>query len=70
MNRCSKVDQQLAILEMLFAVGPEVRDEGALTEALCGLERIEGELASDLATLLRACRDVRADGAEIGKLRP
>ena len=54
MKRCSKVDQQLALVEMLFAVGPEVRDEGALEEALQGLETIEDELAADLANLRRA----------------
>jgi hypothetical protein len=67
MNRCSKVDQQLALVEMLFAVGPEVRDEGALEEALQGLETIEDQLAGDLANLRQACSEVRADGVASGQ---
>jgi hypothetical protein len=55
MKSCSKVDHQLALVEMLFAVGPEIRDQNALEEALDGLETIEGELYADLAKLLR-CR--------------
>jgi hypothetical protein len=29
MNASSKIEQQLALVEMLFAVGPDVRDRGA-----------------------------------------
>jgi hypothetical protein len=63
MNMSSKIDQQLAFVEMLLAVGPEVRDQGALEEALGTLESIEIGLSADLEKLLRACAAVRADAA-------
>jgi hypothetical protein len=69
-NSSSKIDQQLAIVEMLFAVGPDVRDDGALEEALDELKRLEDELAADLARFLRASSDVRADGAGFGQPLP
>jgi hypothetical protein len=69
-SRCADIDQQLALVEMLFAVGPDGGDEGALGEALSGLEKIEDELAADLARLRRACNDVRVDGVSAGKRRP
>jgi hypothetical protein len=69
MNSCSKVDQQLALVEMLFAVGPEIRDRNALEDALQGLETIEDELDVDLAKLLSACGEVRGDGTDSGPHR-
>jgi hypothetical protein len=54
----SSVDQQLALIEMLIAVGPEVREPGALDEALRALERMEEQFRRSVTDLLRACSDL------------
>jgi hypothetical protein len=54
----SGIDQQLALIEMLIAVGPEVREQGALDEALRGLARMEEQFRGSVTDLLRACSDV------------
>ena len=47
--------EQLDLIEMLTAVGPEVREKGTLQEALRALGGMEDELAVRLAELVRAC---------------
>ena len=54
----SSIDQQLALIEMLIAVGPEVREQGALDEALRALARMEEQFRGSVTDLLRACSDV------------
>jgi hypothetical protein len=56
------VDQQLALIEMLIAVGPEVREQGTLDESLRALRRLEDELGRSMADLFRTCRDIRTVG--------
>jgi hypothetical protein len=56
----SKLEQQLDLVEMLIAVGPEVRDQGTLQESLRALAALEDDLAARVAELTRACGDVRA----------
>jgi hypothetical protein len=58
----STIDQQLALIEMLIAVGPEVREQGALDEALRALERMEEQFRGSVAQLLRACSDLGFSG--------
>jgi hypothetical protein len=50
--------EQLDLIEMLTAVGPDVREKGTLQEALRGLEGMEDALAVRVAELVRACGDV------------
>jgi hypothetical protein len=59
----ASIDQQLALIEMLIAVGPEVRERGTLQESLRALEGMEDELGKSIAELLSACGRVRARGA-------
>ena len=54
----STIDQQLALIEMLIAVGPEVREQGALDEALRALAKMEEQFRGSVTDLLRACSDV------------
>jgi hypothetical protein len=62
-NATSNIDQHLALVEMLIAVGPEVRDEGTLHEMLRALKKLEDEFSKSVTELLKACGDVRADGS-------
>jgi hypothetical protein len=57
----SNIDQHLALIEMLVAVGPEVREQGTLDETLRVLAKMEDEFSKRVAELLRACGAVRAD---------
>jgi hypothetical protein len=61
-NTTSSIDQQLALIEMLIAVGPEVREQGALDEALHALGRMEEQFRSSVTDLVRACSDVGGSG--------
>ena len=61
-NVSSNIDQHLALIEMLIAVGPEVREERTLHEALRTLKKLEEEISQSVADLVKACGDVRADG--------
>ena len=58
----SNIDQHLALIEMLIAVGPEVREERTLHESLRALKKLEDEIGQSVADLVKACDDVRADG--------
>jgi hypothetical protein len=62
-NATSAIDQQLAIIEMLVAVGPEVREKGTMREALRLLKALQDDLGKTVAELSRACDEVRADGS-------
>jgi hypothetical protein len=62
-SACSKLEQQLALVEMLLAVGPEVRDRGTLEQALDALELLENEFAAHVAKLLGSCAAIRTDSA-------
>ncbi|HVU49745.1 MAG TPA: hypothetical protein VHL80_03605 [Polyangia bacterium] len=57
------LEQQLDLIEMLIAVGPEVREQGTFQEALRGLEGVESELGRCVAALIKACGDLRGGGA-------
>jgi hypothetical protein len=58
----STIEQQLALIEMLIAVGPEVRERGAMDESLIALRTLQDALSESVAGLVRCCDDVRADG--------
>jgi hypothetical protein len=58
----SSIDQQLALIEMLIAVGPAVREQGALDDALRALGRMEEQFRTSVTNLVRACSDVGGSG--------
>jgi hypothetical protein len=62
-NAGINLDQALAMVEMLIAIGPEVRERETLRQTLRELENLEDELDKSVSELLRACRAVRSDGA-------
>ena len=57
----ANIDEQLALIEMLIAVGPEVREEGTLHETLSMLQRLEHELGRRVAELVKACGGAPAE---------
>jgi hypothetical protein len=59
----SNIEQHLALIEMLIALGPEVREKGTLDESLQALKKMEDDLSKGIAGVLRSCDDIRQDGA-------
>jgi hypothetical protein len=57
-DRNQRLTDHLALLEMLLAVGPTVRDAGAMEDALSLLDAIEEGLATSIAALREACGSV------------
>ena len=59
MSRSSRFGEHLTLIEMLLAVGPTVRDAGALEDALDTLDSMEKEIRDGVRALREVCGAAR-----------